>query len=309
MSKDGDSGVRVTSHWKWEKHPLTFCLVLQMFSTSVMRAVLRWCKAFSSSSNVWLISVTAWFFRSVSCFEISFTSSMAAVSWGNLPKQNKVSDLVIFLNPAIYLSVPVAHGVQLVFQDWFVLFQNISKRNRHVFPVFSFCALQTHRRFTWLAVKLHHLQVVPGSNIPQTCINMLLNLSWSCVWKLDICNVSSVICVTQHPHLAFVVGAGEGLTCRGRTRRLQNVTSFRSAAPRVSLQHLHQICYEEVVLQCCHALFRQDGGLSTYWAGQSQRLGRDVVLQTPTHRDKGKTYITKWITISTRHKWFQCELS
>lgn len=86
------------------------------------------------------------------------------------------------------------------------------------------------------------------------------------------------LCATQHPHLAFMVGAGEGLTRRGCTGRLQNITSFRSAALRVPLQHLHQICYEEVVLQGCHTLFRQDGGLSTYWAGQCQRLGRDVVL-------------------------------
>lgn len=64
--------------------PLTFCLVVQMFSTSVMRAVLRWCRAFSSSSKVLLISETAWLFRSVSCLDISFTRSMAAVSWGSL---------------------------------------------------------------------------------------------------------------------------------------------------------------------------------------------------------------------------------
>lgn len=86
------------------------------------------------------------------------------------------------------------------------------------------------------------------------------------------------LCAKHHPHLAFMVGAGEGLTRRGCTGRLQNVTSFGAAALRVSLQHLHQICYEEVVLQGRHTLFRQDGGLSAYWAGQCQRLGRDVVL-------------------------------
>lgn len=94
---------------KESERALTFCLVLQMFSTSVMRAVLRWCKAFSSSSNVLLISVTASFFRSVSCFEISFTSSMAAVSWGSLPEKkqrrwthNNTFKLTFFIFP-IYL--------------------------------------------------------------------------------------------------------------------------------------------------------------------------------------------------------------
>lgn len=55
-----------------------------MFSRSVMRAVLRWCSARSSSSNVLLISATASFFLSFSWREISLTSSMAAVSWGSL---------------------------------------------------------------------------------------------------------------------------------------------------------------------------------------------------------------------------------
>lgn len=284
MSKEADSVV--TPHQKCTashvEDLLTFCLVLQMFSTSVMRAVLRWCKAFSSSSNVWLISVTAWFFRSVSCFEISFTSSMAAVSWGNLSKPNNVRILVftIFLNLAVYFFVPVAHGVQLVFQDWFVLFQHISERNRHVFSVFSFCAFQTHRCFTWLAVKFHHLQMAPWSNTPQTCIKMLVKfVSKLKKKKLDAgCIKCDRLCATQHSYLAFVVGAGEGLTCRGCTGRFQDIASFRPAALRVPLQHLHQICYEEIVLQCCHTLFRQDGGLSTYWAGQSQRLWGDVVL-------------------------------
>lgn len=62
----------------------TFCFVLQMFSISVMRAVLRWCSARSSSSNVLVISATASIFLSFSWREISVTSSMAAVSWGSL---------------------------------------------------------------------------------------------------------------------------------------------------------------------------------------------------------------------------------
>lgn len=64
--------------------PPTFCLVQQMFSISVTRAVLRWCSARSSSSNVLVISATASIFLSLSCREISVTSSMAAVSWGSL---------------------------------------------------------------------------------------------------------------------------------------------------------------------------------------------------------------------------------
>lgn len=63
---------------------LTFCLVVQMFSRSVMRAVFRWCSARSSSSNVLVISATASLFLSFSWREISLTSSMAAVSWGSL---------------------------------------------------------------------------------------------------------------------------------------------------------------------------------------------------------------------------------
>lgn len=58
----------------------TFCLVLQMLSISVTRAVLRWCSARSSSSNVLVISATASIFLSLSCREISVTSSMAAVN-------------------------------------------------------------------------------------------------------------------------------------------------------------------------------------------------------------------------------------
>lgn len=62
----------------------TFCLVVQMFSRSAMRAVLRWCNARSSSSKVLVISAIASVFLSFSWREISLTSSMAAVSWGSL---------------------------------------------------------------------------------------------------------------------------------------------------------------------------------------------------------------------------------
>lgn len=69
----------------------TFCLVQQMFSRSVMSAVLRWCSARSSSSKVLLISVTASFFLSFSWREISLTSSIAIVSCGSLWTSDRVT--------------------------------------------------------------------------------------------------------------------------------------------------------------------------------------------------------------------------
>lgn len=125
-------------------------------------------------------------------------------------------------------------------------------------------------------------------NVGKICLEVKKTNSFNAA-----CMKCDLLCATLHSYLAFVVGAGEGLTCRGCTGRFQDIASFRSAALRVSLQHLHQICYEEIVLQCRHTLFRQDGGLSTYWAGQSQRLWGDVVLETPTQKDKEKTYITE----------------
>lgn len=73
----------------------TFCLVLQMFSISVTRAVLRWCSARSTSSNVLVISTTACIFLSLSCREISVTSSMAAVSWGSLQGRDSLLQLLL----------------------------------------------------------------------------------------------------------------------------------------------------------------------------------------------------------------------
>lgn len=122
---------------------LTFCLVLQMFSTSVMRAVLRWCRAFSSSSKVLLISVTESFFLSVSCLEISFTRSMAAVNWGSLPEQKTNADYSsLYFYTSNFTNVfqkqshnilcvkavkilPVANSVQLTFKGWLMLFEHI----------------------------------------------------------------------------------------------------------------------------------------------------------------------------------------
>lgn len=77
-----------------------------------------------------------------------------------------------------------------------------------------------------------------------------------------------------------MVGTGKGLTGGGGIGRLQDVGRLRPAALRISLQHFHQVRDEEVVLQGCYALLGQDGGLSAHWAGQGQRLGRDVVLKT-----------------------------
>lgn len=75
--------------------------------------------------------------------------------------------------------LPVAHSVQLIFKCWLMLFQHIPQRNSHMFPVFSFCTLQTHGCFTWFAVKLHHLQMVQWSarqlNIIFVWVNLLIN--------------------------------------------------------------------------------------------------------------------------------------
>lgn len=77
-----------------------------------------------------------------------------------------------------------------------------------------------------------------------------------------------------------MVGAGERLARCGGAGRLQDVAVVRLAALWVPLQDFHEVGDEEVVLQGGHALLGQDGGLSAHWAGQRQRLGRDVVLET-----------------------------
>ena len=105
--------------------------------------------------------------------------------------------------------IPVAHSVQLIFKRWLVLFQHIPQRNCHMFPVFSFCTLQTHGCFTWLAVKLHDLQMVQWSTrqlvIIFLWVHLLINTfklkykfvfvyGWYCNIKLPLSSCLSSPC-------------------------------------------------------------------------------------------------------------------
>ena len=99
---------------RWESlSSATFCLVVQMFSMSVMRADLRWCSARSSSSNVLVISATASVFLSFSCREISLTSSMAAVSWGSLEGNTRRN----FLRNPVCLSAGLHNNNRLNYHE------------------------------------------------------------------------------------------------------------------------------------------------------------------------------------------------
>lgn len=71
--------------------------------------------------------------------------------------------LHISKTPVWISNVPVAQSVQLSFERRLVLLQHVPQRNRHMLPVFPLGTLQAHGRFTWLAVKLHHLQMVQWS--------------------------------------------------------------------------------------------------------------------------------------------------
>lgn len=82
------------------------------------------------------------------------------------------------------------------------------------------------------------------------------------------------------PYTASMVGAGQQLP-RAHSADVVQVGNLLAVGIRRPLQHIHQVGDEEVVLQSRHSLLRQDGGLSTHRAGQSQAVGRDVVLQAP----------------------------
>lgn len=77
-----------------------------------------------------------------------------------------------------------------------------------------------------------------------------------------------------------MVGAGQQLPC-GHGGDVVERGGLLAAAVRRSLQHVHQVGDEEVVLQRRHALLRQDGGLAAHGARQCEAVGRDVVLQAP----------------------------
>lgn len=77
-----------------------------------------------------------------------------------------------------------------------------------------------------------------------------------------------------------MVGAGEQLACSHRGDVVESGGLLAAAVWR-SLQHVHQVGDEKVVLQGRHSLLRQDGGLAAHWARQREAVGRNVVLQTP----------------------------
>lgn len=74
-----------------------------------------------------------------------------------------------------------------------------------------------------------------------------------------------------------MVGARQGFSCSHGSDRLQDGRLLDVAAWS-SLQHVHEVCDEEVVLQRGHPLLGQDGGLAAHGARQGQAVGGDVVL-------------------------------
>lgn len=54
-----------------------------------------------------------------------------------------------------------------------------------------------------------------------------------------------------------------------------------SVVARRSLQHVHQVRDEKVILERGHPLLRQDGGLAAHRAGKGEAVGGNVVLQAP----------------------------
>ena len=79
-------------------------------------------------------------------------------------------------------------------------------------------------------------------------------------------------------HLALVVGTAEGGPGCSGADGLQDAAGLRTGALRPSLEYLHQVGDEEVVLQGGHALLGQNGGLPAHGARQRQGLRGDVVL-------------------------------
>lgn len=73
-----------------------------------------------------------------------------------------------------------------------------------------------------------------------------------------------VVCLTYIP---VMVWARERLSCSHSGDRLQDGRVLTIAAWR-PLQHIHEVCDKEVVLERSHPFLRQDGGLATHWAGE-----------------------------------------
>lgn len=74
-------------------------------------------------------------------------------------------------------------------------------------------------------------------------------------------------CCWAVTYIAIVVWAREGLSRSHCGDRLQDGGLLNVAAWR-SLQHIHQVRDEEVVLERGHPLLGQDGGLAAHWAGE-----------------------------------------
>ena len=68
-------------------------------------------------------------------------------------------------------------------------------------------------------------------------------------------------------YISIVVWARERLSGSHSGDRLQDGGLLNVAAGS-SLQHVHQVRDEEVVLERGHPLLGQDGGLAAHWAGE-----------------------------------------
>lgn len=68
-------------------------------------------------------------------------------------------------------------------------------------------------------------------------------------------------------YIPIVVWARERLSRSHSSDCLQDGRLLNVAAWS-SLQHVHQVCDEEIVLERSHPFLGQDGGLAAHWAGE-----------------------------------------
>lgn len=68
-------------------------------------------------------------------------------------------------------------------------------------------------------------------------------------------------------HIPIVVWTRKRLSRSHSGDRLQDGSVLAVAAWR-SLQHIHEVCDKEVVLEGSHPFLRQDGGLAAHRAGE-----------------------------------------
>lgn len=81
-------------------------------------------------------------------------------------------------------------------------------------------------------------------------------------------------------YVASMVRAGEQLGCSDIGDVVES-SRLLAAAVRRTLQHVHQVSNEEVILQRRHTLLRQDRGLAAHGARQCEAVSGDVILQAP----------------------------